>query len=302
MIQFLEDTSEILLEGFRPPAKLIKGCWGCPHFEKCFGNPTNPITILKRMKQEGIDELSAQRIVDISDIPESFKLTPKQSETVDLIQGGIPVVNEGGLRAELANLVEPIHHLDFESISFAIPIHSDVAPWGQVATQYSIHIETPSGPIHKEFLCEAEGDQRRVLAERLIDDIGDSGSVMVWNASFERKRIEEMEALFPDLASQLSAIVPRLVDLLPIVRRNVQHPSFKGSYSLKSVYPVLVPGSGYGDLDISGGGEAQGAMNLMYRNQIDIEEIPLLRERLLRYCERDTEATVEILQALRDMV
>ena len=30
--------------------------------------------------------------------------------------------------------------------------------------------------------------------------------------------------------------------------------------------------------------------------------VPVLRGRLLRYCERDTEATVGILQALRDMV
>ena len=32
------------------------------------------------------------------------------------------------------------------------------------------------------------------------------------------------------------------------------------------------------------------------------EEVPAMRERLLRYCERDTEATAGILQALRDMV
>jgi len=28
----------------------------------------------------------------------------------------------------------------------------------------------------------------------------------------------------------------------------------------------------------------------------------VLRERLLRYCERDTEATAAVLQALRDMI
>ena len=302
MIQFLEETSAILLEGFRPPAELVRGCWGCPLFPKCFQNPINPITVLKRMKPEGIAKLREQGIVDVSDIPDDFKLTPKQSEHVELIQGGCPVVNEDGLKAELAKLEEPIHHLDFESIAFAIPLHSDVAPWGQVASQYSIHIETSTGLEHREFLCEAEGDQRRVLAEMLIEDIGYSGSIMVWNASFERKRIEEMAELFSDLAPQLEAIVPRLVDLWPIVRKNVLHPDFKGSYSLKSVFPVLVPGLGYSDLDISGGGEAQGAMNLMVRNQIDTEEIPLLRERLLRYCERDTEATAGILQALREMV
>ena len=100
----------------------------------------------------------------------------------------------------------------------------------------------------------------------------------------------------------MNAIEQRLFDLLPTVRNNVRHPGFHNSYSLKAVAPVLVPGFGYDDLDIAGGGDAQGAMNLMMRGRIAAEKVPVLRERLLRYCERDTEATAGILQTLREML
>ena len=87
-----------------------------------------------------------------------------------------------------------------------------------------------------------------------------------------------------------------------MVRKNVLNPDFHGSTSLKVVAPILVPGFGYDDLDIAGGGDAQGGMNLMMRGKIAAEEVPAMRERLLRYCERDTEATAGILQALREML
>ena len=44
-----------------------------------------------------------------------------------------------------------------------------------------------------------------------------------------------------------------------------------------------------------------GVMNLMIRGEIGVGDVPLLRDQLLRYCERDTEATARILDALRSM-
>ena len=302
MVQFLADTTSKLMADSPPAAALVSGCWGCSHFSNCFGQTDNPITDLSRVKQERIAELSGHGVVDIADIPPGSKLTGVQRAHVDLVRNGQPIVNQDGLRERLDEIQNPVRHLDFESASFAIPLHADVAPWGHVATQYSIHLESGGGLVHHEFLVEAEGDQRRALAERLIEDLGTEGSIVVWSVAYERGRIRDMAAWFPDLAPQLNAIEQRLYDLLPTVRANVKHPGFHNSYSLKSVAPALVPGFGYDDLDIAGGGDAQGAMNLMMRGRIAAEEVPVLRERLLRYCERDTEATAAILQALRDMI
>tara|TARA_B100001105_G_scaffold48730_1_gene36623 strand:+ start:235 stop:1605 length:1371 start_codon:yes stop_codon:yes gene_type:complete len=302
MVQFLADTTSKLMADSPPAAALVSGCWGCSHFSNCFGQTDNPITDLSKVKQERIAELSGHGVVDIADIPPGSKLTGVQRAHVDLVRNGQPIVNQDGLRVRLDEIQNPVRHLDFESASFAIPLHADVAPWGHVATQYSMHLESEGGLVHHEFLVEAEGDQRRALAERLIRDLGTEGSIVVWSVAYERGRIRDMAAWFPDLAPQLNAIEQRLYDLLPTVRANVQHPGFHNSYSLKSVAPGLVPGFGYDDLDIAGGGDAQGAMNLMMRGRIAAEEVPVLRERLLRYCERDTEATAAVLQALRDMI
>ena len=302
MVQFLADTTLKLMANSPPVAALVGGCWGCSHFSNCFGQTDNPITNLKKPKQEVIAELSGHGVVDIADIPSGFKLTKEQRAHVDFIRNGQLTANQDGLRKRLDEIQNPVRHLDFEAASFAIPLHADVAPWGQVATQYSIHLESEDGLVHHEFLVEAEGDQRRALAERLIGDLGTEGSIVVWNVAYERGRIKDMAAWFPELAPQLNAIEQRLYDLLPTVRANVKHPGFHNSYALKAVAPVLVPSFGYDDLDIADGGDAQGAMNLMMRGKIAAEDVPAMRERLLRYCERDTEATAGILQALREMV
>ena len=302
MVQFLADTTSKLMADSPPAAALVSGCWGCSHFSNCFGQTDNPITDLSRVKQERIAELSGHGVVDIADIPPGSKLTGVQRAHIDLVRNGQPIVNHDGLRVRLDEIQNPVRHLDFESASFAIPLHADVAPWGHVATQYSMHLESEGGLVHHEFLVEAEGDQRRALAERLIRDLGTEGSIVVWSVAYERGRIRDMAAWFPDLAPQLNVIEQRLYDLLPTVRANVKHPGFHNSYSLKSVAPALVSGFGYDYLDIAGGGDAQGAMNLMMRGKIAAEEVPAMRERLLRYCERDTEATAGILQALRDMI
>ena len=301
-VQFLADTTSKLMTNTPPAAVLVSGCWGCPHFSKCFRLSNNPITEIRRPKLKVIAELNRHGVVDIADIPTGFKLPKGQREYVDLIRNGQSIVDQDGLKESLEQIQNPVRHLDFESVSFAIPLHTDVAPWGHVATQYSIHLESTDGLIHHEFLVEAQGDQRRALAERLIEDLSTEGSIIVWNVAYESARIREMSVWFPDLAPQLNAIEKRLYDLWPIVKNNVKHPEFHNSYSLKAVAPVLVPGFGYDNLDIAGGGDAQGAMNLMIRGKISAEEVPVYRERLLRYCERDTEATARILQALRDMI
>jgi hypothetical protein len=80
--------------------------------------------------------------------------------------------------------------------------------------------------------------------------------VVAYNATFEKKCIEQMAAAFPALTSQLLSIAARLVDLLPSVRNHVYHPTFDGSFSLKKVLPALVPELSYDGLPISEGATA----------------------------------------------
>jgi len=51
--------------------------------------------------------------------------------------------------------------------------------------QYSIHRCDVVGNVtsHCEYLAEVDGDWRRVLAERLLVDLGDHGSIVVFTNS-----------------------------------------------------------------------------------------------------------------------
>jgi hypothetical protein len=94
------------------------------------------------------------------------------------------------------------------------------------------------------------------------------------------------------------------VDLLPIVRENVYHPKFGGSFGLKSVVPALVPGFGYEDLDIGEGSTAQAALEALLLNEVSIPvgERKKLRRQLREYCERDTMGMVKLYERLRGML
>ena len=83
-----------------------------------------------------------------------------------------------------------------------------------------------------------------------------------------------------------------------LVRSYCYHPEFHGSFSLKSVLPALVPGLRYGDLDISDGYLASLAYAKMVLPGTAPERRRWLRDRLLAYCKRDTEALVRLFEAL----
>jgi hypothetical protein len=91
----------------------------------------------------------------------------------------------------------------------------------------------------------------------------------------------------------------RVVDLLQLVRKHCYHPEFHGSFSIKSVLPVLVPGLDYKDLDISDGGMALVAYAEMIRPETSPERRDFLKRGLLAYCKRDTEAEFRLFQMLQ---
>ena len=60
----------------------------------------------------------------------------------------------------------------------------------------------------------------------------------------------------------------------------------------------MVPSLGYGDLTIQDGGQAAAAYYRMIFLESDWVERDSIRESLLRYCERDTLAMVELRRVL----
>jgi hypothetical protein len=117
---------------------------------------------------------------------------------------------------------------------------------------------------------------------------------------FEKERLEELMAKFPERQGELLGILERLVDLHPIIRDNIYHPEFRGSFSIKKVLPALVMDAdlSYQNLQIADGGSAVIAFARMARKEITGQAAEETRANLLRYCKLDTLAMVRLHEVL----
>ena len=90
----------------------------------------------------------------------------------------------------------------------------------------------------------------------------------------------------------------RIVDLHRLVKGYYYHPEMHGSFSIKAVLPVMVPDLDYGDLEIGEGRAAAAAFSRSISPDTPGDERMRIRESLLAYCKRDTEAMVRVYAAL----
>ena len=220
----------------------------------------------------------------------------KQS-THDLDMFGHSSVQSESLASALAELEPPVRYLDFETFNPAIPRFAGTRTYDAIPFLFSIHTEQEGNKVtHTDYIHEHDDDPRPQFVDHLIEAVGTSGSVCVYS-SFEQTILNNLITALPKRTEELKAIRARLFDLLPIVRSTYHHPDLLGSYSLKSVLPVLVPELGYDDLSISDGRTA----SVQYEQALKIRNA---RERqrffddLRAYCERDTLALVRLRQAL----
>lgn len=199
---------------------------------------------------------------------------------------------------ELANTCFPRYYLDFEGIAPAVPRWADTRPYQQLPFQWSLHVEQADGSVsHCAYLHTSADAPMRPTIERLLDVIGDHGTVFVYNQSYEGRILREMATMFPDLAERLLAIPERFVDLLKVARNHYYHPAMKGSWSIKAVLPSIDPELAYDTLgEVQEGSGAQEA----FMEIIDPGTVPERKAQLVadleRYCAHDTWAMVRLVQ------
>jgi predicted RecB family nuclease len=161
-------------------------------------------------------------------------------------------------------------------------------------------LKSPDAALdHFEFLAEDERDPRGDFAASLCDVLGRRGHIVVYNAGFESQRLTELARWLPDYKRRMAKIQDRLWDLWPIIRSNIYHPGFQGSFSLKAVAPALVPELTYEDMEIAHGEAAGLAWEEVIRTAFDSEERKRLRNALLAYCRQDTLALAKMVVRLR---
>ncbi len=290
----------------KPTPTLIMPCKQCDFFENhCVGKGVpDPLFDLSRISSKKFNEFVANGIYRISMIPAHHILTSSQEIIWQTVKNQRPWCDLNKITEHLNKIVEPVYYLDFETVSTAIPLYPDITPYETIVTQYSIHQYTALWKelAHCEFLAEQHIDDRRRLTERLLDDIGTTGSVIVYHAAAEKRFILSLVDIFPDLANRLLAIIDRIIDLKIIVQDSYYHQDLHGSYSIKAVLPIFVPDMNYNELDIGDGLTASAVFANLARGKYPPDEAVIYRNNLMEYCKQDTFAMVRIHQKLAELV
>jgi predicted RecB family nuclease len=246
-------------------------------------------------RKETVNRLVQQGITMIDEIPEAASLSLTQRRVKDNVEW-----MSTGLGEALRTVRYPVHHVDFETVMLAVPRFPGTRPYQSIPVQWSNHIELESGEIiHHEFLHNEATEPRKRWAEALIESLGENGSIVVYS-SYEEAMIRQVVEAFPEFRELFLAIIKRLWDLHPIIKEHYYHPMFRGSYSIKSVLPAVVPSMGYGDLAIQEGGQAANEYYRMVFLESDWIEQARIKDALLRYCARDTMAMVELRRVLKE--
>jgi hypothetical protein len=228
-------------------------------------------------------------------------------ETLDRVGYISPVpfeeIDSKGIKKELNKLIYPLYFFDYETYGPAIPPFDGLRPYQAIPFQYSLHIQKDKGgPVeHREFLARSFVNPMPELLEKLKQDIGPTGSVIVWNQTFETSRNKEMAVMYPESAEFLTDLNSRMFDLMNLFkfkRKLYRHSEFAKSHSLKSVLLVICPELSYESLEIKEGGTASASWAILTSEQTSAEEKERLTHAMLEYCGRDTEAMVCILKHL----
>jgi hypothetical protein len=273
----------------------------CEFFERCNApRPNDHIGYLPRIHASAVEELEEKGIKSIHDIPDDFELNEIQRRAAECVRSGQPWFESEGLNSELSALKYPLFSMDFESVNPCVPRIAGMHPYDHLCFQYSVHVVREPGapPEHFEFLAMDVRDPRREFISSLSAGLGDSGSIVVYNAAFESQRLSELASWLPEFADRINNIQARLFDLLPVVRNHVYHPSFAGSYSLKSVLPALVPEMTYDGMLVANGQDAGLAWKSLLRGCFDQSEYNNIKKALLDYCRQDTMALLRLLERI----
>jgi len=290
------------IAGARPDTPIGEHCFK-PYHCDLWGTcsewlPEHPVLDLHGIRKKKAFRMIGEGIVAIEDHPVTG-LSEKHLIQHKAVAEGEPQIQAGKIRTFLDGLVYPIHCLDFEAMNPAIPRFDGTRPYQHVPFQLSLHVieERGAAPRHLEYLAETADDPRPGLIDALRA-IGPDGTLLAFNAAYEKRILRELAADFPRASDFLMRLHDRLEDLASPFRRFWYYDARQhGSCSLKAVLPVLT-GKTYEGMEIGEGMQAMLEFQRVVFEDVDPAEQRAVFTALREYCRQDTQAMVDILEVL----
>ena len=159
------------------------------------------------------------------------------------------------LSATIKSWKYPLHFIDFETSTSALPFHKGMKPYEMSAFQWSCHTIPYEGaePLHTEWLNLEPTFPSFKFAESLMAQIGTTGTVLMWspheNTTLRNiyKQMDRYKYNNPALKGWLEIIVKlndkdtgALVDMAALCLQQYFHPYMKGRTSIKWTLPAVL--------------------------------------------------------------
>lgn len=292
-----------------PEVMILKQChspYVCGFKDYCWKHiPEDSIyDIAGSLTREKLELLLNKGIIEIKDVPAGMVTKPNGLRHLNAVKTEKVFIDTKAIKKELSMLEYPLYFLDYETFAPAIPLFDGYKPYQRVVFQYSLHIKrSPLAELeHYEYLNREIKDPTNELAESLFNVVGQEGSFISWNKSFEMGCNSEMGTRCEKYADFLNSVNGRMYDLMQCFKKGYYvHKDFKCSASIKRVMPVLVPKLSYKALNIQEGGTASESWLKVADSKISQEEKDKLAQDMLDYCQLDTLAMVEIFEVLNKL-
>lgn len=311
-----DNLATLLAAGQEPEQNIGPHCmkpYVCPHKDHCHLHiPTPSVFDLYKLQKRKAYNLHDQGIIGLDKLPVDYPLTALQKIQRDSLLRNRPYFNADALRKYLGKLTGPLHFFDVETIAPAVPMVRGMSPYTKLVFQFSLHVTRLDGTMlkHHEFLADetdiasAAGrnvDPRVLLIEKMKTSFLDTGSIVVFNQTFERNQLHELALAFPAETKFLKGLESRIVDLLePFQKGWCYLPAMLGSFSFKSVLPAIAPHLAYDDLTIRDGNDASETFYQMVMGTYTGDH-NAAKGNLKDYCRRDTEGMIPVYQYLRGL-
>lgn len=266
--------------------------------------PDYSIHDISRISSKNLKLLVDDLILNITNIPDEFKLSPNQKKQVEIEKSQQPDIDIPNISRTLEQLEYPLIFLDYETYVSAIPKVDKFSPHQHIPIQVSIHIlDSNQNLEHYEYLAESLEDSPIGVIEFMQKTIPTKGNLISWHASFENTRNKEIAKIYPVYSEFLLGLNERTFDLEKVFMNNYRHPGFKGRTSIKKVLPVLCPELSYQELEVQNGTEAmENWEKMIFDQNLEESEREKIQEALLEYCKLDTLAMVKIFKHLLGII
>lgn len=236
--QEIEEARDFLLIETEPSGScpcIYKGrSQHCSTFR--YSNPHVPEYSVHDISRIGNSPKKLKQMIDagafaLEDIPTHIELSDIQKAQVSAYKSGETAITKEAIADELAKLTFPLHFVDYETYPSAIPLFDRYSPYHHIPFQYSLHVVKSLGeePVHLEFLHVAMEDPSELFVRSLQENVSSTGSIIVWNKTFESGINKHISLRFPAFESFVASLNDRIYDLKDIFSKQYYvHKDFLG--------------------------------------------------------------------------